>query len=71
MLHRTALFEDAVPDVGRILRLFGEQLFEIGIFDDEAARQRLVRIDVRRDRLDARAGAAAAEHALCAGVVAL
>src|SRR3546814_11192713 len=39
--------------------LVDEQSLEMRVADREAARQRLVGIDIRRDRLDARAGAAA------------
>ena len=37
MLHAAALFKDAVPDIGRILRLFLKQFFQIRVLDDEAA----------------------------------
>ena len=51
MLDAAAMFEDRVPDIIAVLRLLDQQLFEIGILDREAARQRLVRIDIGRDRL--------------------
>ena len=59
MLDRPAMFEDRAPHRFAVLRFLDQQLFEIGVLDREAARQRLVRVDVRRDRLDARRGAAA------------
>ena len=59
MLDAAALFQNRVPDIVAVLRLVDEQRFEMRVADREAARQRLVRVDVRRDRLDARAGAAA------------
>src|SRR3546814_14790649 len=54
----TTLFR-SVPDAVAVLRLVDEQAFEVRILDHEAARQRLVGVDVRWDRLDACAGAAA------------
>ena len=65
MLHAAGLFKDAVPDIGRILRLFLKQFFQIGVLDDEAARQSFVRVDIGRDWLDTRAGAAADDRNRC------
>ena len=65
MLNRTALFQYAVPDIGRILRLFLQQFFEIGVLDDEAARQGLVRVNIGRNWLNTRAGAAADDRNRC------
>ena len=59
MLHAAALFEDRVPHIGGILALLAQKFFEIGVLDDEAARQRLVRVDIGRDRFDTGARAAA------------
>src|SRR5690606_24645582 len=59
VLDRAAALEDRVPDVGRILALRSEQLLEVRVLDHKRARQRLVRVDVGRDRLDARRRAAA------------
>ncbi len=60
VLDRAALLEDRVPHAGRLSFDFSlEQLLEIRVLDREAARQRLVGVDVGRDRLDAGAGAAA------------
>src|SRR3546814_3301218 len=57
VLDAAAAFEDRVPDRVAVLRLVDEQRLEVRVADREAARERLVRVDVRRDRLDARAGA--------------
>src|SRR3546814_136603 len=59
MLDRAALLQDGVPRLLAVLGLGDQQLFQIGVADDEAARQRLVRIDVGGDRLDAGGSAAA------------
>ena len=59
MLDRAAMLEDRIPHRVRILRLRDQDLFQIGVLDRERSRQRLVGIDVRRDRLDTGAGAAA------------
>src|SRR3546814_12804001 len=59
LFRSAAFFEDRVPHRVAVLRLVDEQAFEVRVLDHEAARQRLVGIDVRRDRLDAGAGAAA------------
>src|SRR5690606_16181870 len=59
VLDRAAVLENRVPDVGGILRFRLEQLLQIGVLDRETARQRLVSVDVGRDRLDAGAGATA------------
>src|SRR3546814_2762616 len=59
LFRSAAFFEDRVPHRVAVLRLVDEQAFEVRVLDPEAARQRLVGIDVRRDRLDAGAGAAA------------
>ena len=59
MLDAAAPLEDRIPDIGRVLALLVENLLEIGVLDDERARQRLVRVDVGRDRFDAGAGPAA------------
>src|SRR3546814_13159347 len=59
VLDAAAAFEDRVPDRVAVLRLVDEQGFQMRVADREAARERLVRVDVRRDRLDACAGAAA------------
>src|SRR3546814_14246686 len=53
MLDRAALLQDGVPRLLAVLGLGDQQLFQIGVADDEAARQRLVRIDVGGDRPDA------------------
>ena len=58
MPDRAAVFEDRVPYRVAVLGFGDEQFFEIGVLDDEAARQRLVGIDVGGDGFDAGAGAA-------------
>ena len=58
VLDAAALLEDRVPHLLAVLRLLLEQLLEVRVLDREAARQRLVGVDVGRDRLDAGAGAA-------------
>ena len=58
MLDRAALLEDRIPHRGRILGLVLKQCLEVRVLDREAARQRLVGVDVGRDRLDAGRGAA-------------
>ena len=52
MLDRAAHLEDRIPHIGRILRLRRQELLQIFVLDDEAARQRLVGVDIGRDRLD-------------------
>ena len=60
MLDRAALLEDRVPDRVRCSSPSRSSSFSrYGLRDREAARQRLVGVDVGRDRLDAGDGAAA------------
>ena len=59
MLDAATLFQNRVPDIVRILGLLVEQLFQIRVLDRPRPRQRLVRVDVGRDRLDAGARPAA------------
>src|SRR3546814_7071711 len=61
MLDRAALLQDGVPRLLAVLGLGDQQLFPLGVADDEAARLRLVRIDVGGDRLDAGGSDAADE----------
>ncbi|MNN43656.1 hypothetical protein D3C81_1579040 [compost metagenome] len=59
VLNRAFVFEDRVPHGLGVDALFAQQFLQVGVLDRERARQGLVRIDVGRDRLDARRGAAA------------
>ena len=59
MLHRALVREDRLPRVLGIQPLRAQHLLQRRIAHAERARQRLVRVDVGRDRLDAGAGAAA------------
>src|SRR3546814_10204836 len=59
MLDRAALLQDGVTRLLAVLGLGDQQLFQLGVADDEAARQRLVRLNVGGDRLDAGGSAAA------------
>ncbi len=59
MLDRAAALEDRRPDALAVLRLVDQQPLEMRIADRDRARQRLVGVDIGRDRLDAGRGAAA------------
>jgi hypothetical protein len=50
MLDRAATLQDRVPDRVAVLGLGDQQLFQIRVLDREGARQRLVGVDVGRDR---------------------
>src|SRR5690606_18512410 len=56
---RAFVLENRLPGLRRIEPLRAEQPCERRVLDRERARKRLVRVDVRRDRLDASARAAA------------
>src|SRR3546814_17772094 len=58
VLDAAALLEDRVPYGVAVFGLDLQQLDQMAILDREAARKRLVRVAVRRDRLDAGNGAA-------------
>src|SRR5690606_641469 len=59
MLHGALVLENGLPRLRRIEALRAQQPCERRVLDRERARKRLVRVDVRRDRLDACARAAA------------
>ena len=65
VLDRTLVLEDGVPDRRDVLAAGLEQALEVGIADCEGTRQGLVRVDVGRDGLDARAGPAADDRDRC------